>query len=134
VAAGPVRRRGVVLLVAVVCIAVASVIFVSLLQLSAAERRRVEAEAWQVQAAWLAESAVERAVARLAADPNYQGETWSLSPGELGTPHNAVVIVQVETIPEQKQRRLIRVQADYPDHPQHRARHSKQITVEVRPR
>jgi hypothetical protein len=131
-AARPVRRRGVVLLIAVVCIAAASVIFVSVLRLAAAERRRGDAEAWQVQAAWLAESAVERAVARLADDPQYQGETWSLSPDDLGTRHSAIVVVHVETTPEREQRRLIRVEADYPDHPHRRARESKQITVQVK--
>ncbi|HUT93389.1 MAG TPA: hypothetical protein VMY37_28255 [Thermoguttaceae bacterium] len=131
-AARPVRRRGAVLLVAIVCIAVASVIFLSILRLSVAERTRVEVEAWQVQAAWLAESALERAAARLADDPDYEGETWSLSAEDLGTRDGAAVTIRAETIPEQKQRRLIRVEADYPDHPQHRARHSKQIVVEVK--
>jgi len=118
--------------VAIVCIAVASVIFLSILRLSVAERTRVEVEAWQVQAAWLAESALERAAARLADDPDYEGETWSLSAEDLGTRDGAAVTIRAETIPEQKQRRLIRVEADYPDHPQHRARHSKQIVVEVK--
>jgi len=117
--------------VAIVCIAVASVIFLSVLRLSVAQRTRAEAQAWQIQAAWLAESALERAAARLADDPDYEGETWSLSADDLGTRHGAVVTIQAETIPEQKQRRRIRVEADYPDHPQHRARRSKQIVVEV---
>jgi len=131
--ARPVRRRGAVLLVAVVSIAVASVIFLSLLRLSVAERSRVDTEAWQVQAAWLAESALERAVARLADDPAYQGETWKLSAEDLGTRHGAAVTIQTETVAEQKQRRLIRVEADYPDRLQRRARCSKQIVVEVEP-
>jgi len=130
--ARPVRRRGAVLLVAVVSIAVASVIFLSVLRLSVAQRNRAEAQAWQVQAAWLAESALERAAARLADDPDYQGETWSLSADDLGTRHGAVVTIRAETILERKQRRLIRVQADYPDRPQRRARRSKQIVVEVK--
>lgn len=130
--ARPVRRRGAVLLVAVVCIAVASVIFLSLLRLSVAERTRVETEAWQVQAAWLAESALERAAARLADDPDYQGETWNLSADDLGTRYGAAVTIQAETIPERKQRRLIRVEADYPDRSQRRARRSKQLVVEVK--
>ncbi len=120
------------MLVAVVCIAVASVIFLSLLRLSVAERTRVETEAWQVQAAWLAESALERAAARLADDPDYQGETWNLSADDLGTRYGAAVTIQAETIPERKQRRLIRVEADYPDRSQRRARRSKQLVVEVK--
>jgi len=130
--ARPVRHRGAVLLVAVVLIAVASVIFLSLLRLSVAQRGRVESEAWQLQAAWLAESALERAAARLADEPDYQGETWTLSAEDLGTRHGAAVTIQTETMAEQRQRRLIRVEADYPDRPQRRARCSKQVVVEVK--
>jgi len=124
-------RRGAVLLVAIVCIAVASVIFLSLLRLSVAERRRVETEAWQVQAAWLAESGIERAAARLAADPEYQGETWALPADLLGGRYDAVVKIRVETIPDDEPRRLVHVEADYPDDPQNRARRSKQVVMEV---
>ena len=127
------RRRGVVLLVGIVCLAVASVVFLSLLRLSIAERRRVDTEAWQLQAAWLAESGLERAAARLAVDPGYQGETWSLSADALGTQYDAAVRIQVENVPDRPHRRTLRVEADYPDHPQRRARYSKQIPIELQP-
>lgn len=126
-------RRGVVLLVAVVAIAVASMIFLSLLKLSVAERRRVESASWQIQAAWLVESGIERAGAQLADDPDYRGETWNLPADALGGPHQAVVTIRVETIPQRNERRLVHVRADYPDHPQHRARQSKQVAIDVRP-
>ena len=129
----PVRRRGVVLLVGIVCLAIASVVFLSLLRLSIAERKGVDTEAWQLQAAWLVESGLERAVARLAADPGYQGETWSLSADALGTQHDAAVRIEVENVPDHPQRRLVRVEADYPDHPQQRTRSSKQVMIDVQP-
>jgi len=128
-----VRRRGVVLLVAIVAIAIASMIFLSLLKRCVAEKRRVETASWQVQAAWLVESGIERAAAQLAADPEYRGETWHLPTDALGGPHEAVVTIRVEEIPQQKQRRLVHVRADYPDHPQHRARQSKQVAIDVLP-
>ncbi len=129
----PARRRGVVLLVGIVCLAVASVLFLSLLRLSVAERHRVDTEAWQLQAAWLAESGLERAAARLAADPEYQGETWSLPADVLGTQDDAAVRIQVENVPDDPHRRTVRVEADYPDHPQRRARYSKQVVFHVQP-
>ncbi|MFC1596812.1 hypothetical protein ACFL5Q_02590 [Planctomycetota bacterium] len=131
--AGRIGRRGAVLLVALVVIIVAAAVFVSVLQLSVAERRRVETEAWQVQAAWLAESGLERAAAQLAANPVYAGETWNLSADLLGAAHGAVVRIEVETVEEQEQRRLVRCVADYPDHPHRRARESKQLMIDVRP-
>lgn len=128
-----IQRRGAVLLVAMVVIIVAAAVFLSILQLSVAERRRVETEAWQVQATWLAESGLERAAAQLAADPEYQGETWSLSADLFDGRNGAVVRIEVETVQEQQQRRLVRCEADYPDHPQQRARESKQVMIDVRP-
>jgi hypothetical protein len=129
----PVRRRGVVLLVGIVCLAIASVVFLSLLRVSIAEKHRVDTEAWQLQAAWLAESGLERAVARLADDPGYQGETWSLSAQDLGTQHDAAVRIEVENVPDRPLERTLRVEADYPNEPQRRARYSKQVLIEVQP-
>jgi Tfp pilus assembly protein PilV len=114
-----------------VCAMVALAILVSLVKLAVAERRLVDQEAWRVQAAWLAEAGLERAAWRLAADADYAGETWSLSPEQLAATDSAVVRIRVEAVPQHPNRRLVRVQADYPDHPQHRARESKQAAVEL---
>ena len=130
----PVRRRGVVLLVSIVCLAIAAVVFLSLVRVSITEKHRVDTEAWQLQAAWLAESGLERAVARLRADPAYQGETWSLSARDLGTQHGAAVRIQVENVPDHPQTRAVRVEADYPDQPQRRGRYSKQVLIEEQPK
>ena len=129
----PSRRRGAILIVVLVCLGVAAVVFVSVLKMAAAERRGVQTEARRVQAAWLAESALDRAAARLAADPAYPGETWTLSPGVLDASDPARVVIRVQTPSEQPQHRLVRVQADWPDHPQHRVRQTRQVVIELRP-
>ena len=116
-----------------VCMMVALVILTSLVTLAAAGRRMTDRQAWQVQATWLAESGLERAAWRLAADADYTGETWTLSAGQMAAADAAVVRIEVETIPEQPNRRLVRVRADYPDHPQHRARQTKQAVVQLAP-
>lgn len=127
------RRRGAVLVMVLVCMMVALAILVSLVKLAAAGRRMVDEQSWQVQAVWLAESGLERAAWRLATDADYTGETWTLSADQLAAADAAVVTIQVETIREQPNGRLVRVQADYPDHPQHRARESKQAVVRLAP-
>ena len=127
------RRRGWVLVAAIVCTAVASVIFMSILRLLAAERRATQTDQWQVQAAWLAESGIERAANRLSGDPKYSGETWKLPAGAFAARAGAAVKIEVQPIPEQPGQRLIRVQADYPDDPQHRVRQTRQAVVPVRP-
>ena len=128
-----VAPRGAVLIVAIVCMAVATVIFASLLRLAVAERRAVRAEAWRVQASWLAESAIERAAYRLAADADYAGETWQIPADALGGEDDAVVKIEVRPVAERPNRRVVWVRADYPDDPQQRARNEKQTVVHVRP-
>jgi len=125
-------RRGAILVVALVCLGVAAVVFVAVLKTAAAERRSLQTEARRVQAAWLAESAVDRAAARLAVDPAYPGETWTVPPGVLNDFDSARVVIEVQPPSEQEpHRRLVRVQADWPNHPQHRVRQTRQVLIEL---
>jgi hypothetical protein len=110
----------------------ATLIFLAILKTAVAERGAMETRQWQEQAAWLAESGLERAAARLAADPGYRGETWTIPAAELGGQDGAVVRIEVEPDAEQpERRRRVSVQADYPDDPRHRARRSKEIAVRL---
>ena len=124
-------RRGAILVAAMVCLAVAAVIFVAIAKTAATCRRLGEVQAWQAQAAWLAESAVERAAARLAADAGYTGEIWTLSAAEFGGADGAVVAINVEPIPETPGRRTVRCRADYPNHPHHRCREVRRVVVSL---
>jgi len=129
-------RRGAVLIVVLACLAVALLVMASLVRMAVLQRNQMQVGARQLQARWLAESALERAAARLAADPKYSGETWSLPAGALGGRDGAVVKIEVvkievETAAGQPARRLVRVQADYPDHPHLRVRHTRQLAVEI---
>ena len=130
---GSARRGAVVLILAIVCVAVASVMFLAILQTAVAERGAMDTRDALQQAAWLAESGLQRAAARLAADPAYQGETWKIAADELGGGAAAVVRIEVEPVPGDPRRRLVRVQADYPDAPVHRARRTKQATIQAGP-
>ena len=142
------RRRGAVMVMVLVCAMVALVIFASIVRLAAAGRRITDQQSRQVQATWLAESGLERAAWRLAADADYTGETWTISAEEfevtdatavkiavvkIAVVKIAVVKIEVQTIPEQPNRRLVSIRADYPDHPQHRSRQSKQAVVQLAP-
>lgn len=124
-------RRGVILLVVLVCLAVAAGVFVVLVKQVAAQRHWLQTSQWGVQAQWLAEAGVERAVARLAANADYAGETWNIPAGELAGGQAAVVRIRTETIADQPGRRTIRVEADYPDDAQRRCRKVKQIVAEI---
>jgi len=128
---GPPGRRGAVLIVILVCVALAVTIIVSVARSAVVQQQRVRTRAWQLQARLLAESALERAAARLAADPKYAGETWSVPPEALDGRDGAAVQIQVEDLPRASSRRLVRVRADFPDQPDTRVRHTRQAVVEI---
>ena len=79
-------RRGVVVLFALIALLLTSVIGGSLLKTALAQRRFALREQTRLQSIWLAESGIERAAARLSRDPNYTGETWSVSASDIATP------------------------------------------------
>jgi type II secretory pathway component PulK len=126
-------RRGAILAVTIVCLIVAVAMLTAILSEATARRRQTRVALWQVQAQWLAESGLERAAWRLAGDPNYSGERWTLPAEEFHGDAAAAVTIEVEAVAGQPRRRLVRAQADYPDDPHDRARQSKQTVVELRP-
>ena len=121
---------GAILIVVLVCLAVAATMFVLVVKQAAMERQAIRTSQWTLQALWLAEAGVERAAARLAANPSYSGETWSIPAQELAAEYGAAVRIHVETVADQPERRLVRVEADYPDASELRCRQVKQIVVD----
>ena len=91
--------------------------FVLVVRQALAERRAIEMSRSGLQALWLAEAGLERAAARLAADPKYAGETWTISAAELAAGDGAVVRIEVKAIADRPERRSVRVEADYPGCP-----------------
>jgi type II secretory pathway component PulK len=124
----PKNRRGTILVVILVCFIVAATIFTLLVKSAVSERKTMETHLWSAQAQWLAEAALERAAARLAADANYTGETWTIPAEELDG-NSGVAKIRVEAIADKPGRKQVSVEADYPDDPQHRSRCAKQIEM-----
>jgi hypothetical protein len=124
-------RRGAAVLVAMVCLCVLAVVIAALVKMSTAERTRLQTDAERLQADVLAESAMDRAAAKLAADPKYRGETWTLSAGELGGDEEATAAIRVEPVDGKPNMRLVKIQADYPNQLPHRIRRSLQAAVVV---
>jgi Tfp pilus assembly protein PilV len=86
---------------------------------------------WSVQARLLAESGVERAAAKLAADAAYAGETWTIPAADFGGQEGGVVRIQVKPAVGEEKRRTIHVEADFPEAPVHFARQEKEINVAI---
>jgi hypothetical protein len=95
----------------------------------------------RLQAEYLAEAGLGRARFRLAKDPAYAGEVWTIPASEFGKPalddskggQDAVITISIETPKDHSKIRVARIQADYPRDPQLRARHSRQAEIEVEP-
>ncbi|MHB1036495.1 MAG: hypothetical protein ACYC35_17490 [Pirellulales bacterium] len=123
------RRRGAVMVAVLVCLAVAGVVYVALLQTVATERRAMVARQERLQAVWLADSGTARAVAQLALSPDYKGETWKLSAENLGAPDGAAVTIEIQSVPEKPSQRLVRVRAEYGPAAEPRARHTQETLL-----
>jgi hypothetical protein len=118
------------LVVIVVCFAVAATLFVLLARSAISQRRAADTHYWNLQAQWLGEAALERAAARLAKDPKYDGETWTVPAKEFVANRAGVARIQVEKDADHPGRRLVRVEAVYPDDPVHCCRWEKQVVME----
>lgn len=81
------------------------------------------------QALWLAESALERGLHRLAASGDYQGEDWSVAADQLGAGQAGAATIQVELTTEPASGAWIRVEARYPDDPVQRFVFNRELFV-----
>ena len=122
-------RQGAAMVVLLASMAMATMIFLSVLKLIAVQRQSIELQTRQIQAGWLAESAVQRASARLAGEANYHGETWTVSAQDIGGRDGATITIRVDDAPGKPDRRAVRVEADYPSDPCLRARQVCELIV-----
>jgi type II secretory pathway pseudopilin PulG len=125
------RRRGLVSVAVLIALIIIAIISAGLLKVAFARRARVTAEERQVQAAWLAESGLERALSRLATSNDYTGETWEIPAEDLGGRGTGIVLIQVEKLADQPSRRKLHVQADFPANSSLQTRQSREIIVPI---
>ena len=125
--------RGAVLMVVLVCLTLAAAIGGALLRAGIARRGQARMEERRLQAAWLAESGLERASMKLAEAPDYRGETWDIPASDLGGRDGGAVLIAIEAVEGRPDRRLVRVRADYPNDPARRARLSRKATIDLTP-
>lgn len=126
-------RRGIALVPAMVCLLLVGLLLTASLRMARTQRGAASEAEKRVQAEWLAESGMSRAVARLAADRKYAGETWKVPGKALGNESGATVEIGIEPVPEKSAERRIRVQASYPaGEASGRARQSRTLTVTLK--
>ena len=139
-------RRGITVVAVLVCLMVLTLIGAALLKLGMIRRQINREFEFRLQAEWLLESGVDRALAR-ATESNYKGETWRLSRADLGLQEQgehkkglaeasvpaAIVTINVDQPPSDAERRRIRVNADYPIDGEHRSRRSQELVIDLEP-
>jgi hypothetical protein len=109
------------LIAALICVLLVSLISGVLVKTALVQRDQLERDAWQAQADWLAQSALERSLARLEADATYAGESWA----PVTAAGRPIGRVHIEIIPADDRDdtvRRLRATADVPDDPVNRTR------------
>ncbi|MCY2965285.1 MAG: hypothetical protein NT069_16910 [Planctomycetota bacterium] len=94
------------LVVVMVCVAVLSMLTITLVRSVIHSDRQLKLEERTVQADWLAQGGLDRAAARLTTSPDYQGEIWEIAEGEGGLDGAArieITIAPLADLPEQRE-------------------------------
>ncbi|MBI3862955.1 MAG: hypothetical protein HY290_13775 [Planctomycetia bacterium] len=130
--AGRASRRGAFTSIVLVCLLISTMLMGALLKIVLLQNRQAGRELGRVQAGWLAESGLDRAAARLAGDPNYAGETWTIAADRLARHDPGVIVIRVEKVESRTSQRLIVVEAAYPPDGPDRARVTRQATMTLR--
>lgn len=111
--ARPASRRGAVLFAALLALGIVLMLAAVLARASLAQHRQSLRRQQELQALWLAESAAERAAARLAADASYQGETWRPASSDDAGAGEASIRIE----PTEDGGRRIAIEARFPADP-----------------
>ena len=85
-------RGGTILVIALICLLLVTVLTASLTRTALLQREQVFRDEFQLQAEWLAEAGIDRAVVRSGAEPEYTGEEWRPAVDEGGIPLGQVRI------------------------------------------
>ncbi|HQU46181.1 MAG: hypothetical protein B7Z73_17850 [Planctomycetia bacterium 21-64-5] len=125
------KRRGVVVMMALVCLVLATAMGGTLLRWAAMEHKLLRSRERESQAHWLAEAGIGRAVARLAEERDYRGETWEIAAADLSAGEAAKVSLRVAAIDEG--RRSIEVDVEYPSESVEAVRVHKGIVYQPQP-
>jgi type II secretory pathway component PulK len=99
------RPRGLASVAVLIALIIIVMICSGLLKVAFARRATVKAEERRLQAAWLAESGLDRASARLRASGDYSGETWNILADDLGGRGTGTVLIQVDSSLRSRQTR-----------------------------
>lgn len=122
------RRRGAVLVVALVGLLIVTALLGTMLLSALQARRQMRKERDHLQCELLLQAGLDRAAFRLAEDADYAGETWKLpAEGIIGQAEGqvAIEVARADDMPPQ-----IRVVAEYPLAGEHSVRRSHTLSTQ----
>ncbi len=115
------RRRGAGLVIALVTLLVITSTMAAIIHALLFDLRQTRQTANELQAQWLADSSVSRAVAQLRNSESYAGETWRASvAGDTSAESYGVAEIRIERPAGREKELRVIVEARYPDHPHRR--------------
>jgi hypothetical protein len=121
----------VVLAMLIISLAVAGTLSVAVARMLAARRQVQIKQEQHLQAALLAEAAIARAAAQVTIDPNYAGETWKVSAGQLGGAARAQVKIAVDVASSSPDSRTIVTQAALGEDAGSAVKYSREAVIEI---
>ena len=107
------RPAGAVLIATLVCLAVVMTLLGSMLLALLRTGRQLHVERDLRQCELLLQAGLERAAYRLATQPDYRGETWTLGENEISSAGKGQVTISLET-GERGEPRQLYIAAEYP--------------------
>jgi Tfp pilus assembly protein PilX len=128
------HRRGGALVAALVTLLAVTLVAGAVVRLVLLSQRQAWQHEHDLQAQWLAESAISRALAQLKQQPDYSGETWQpLIRTNSGDQPTASVEIRIDS-PEDalKTRRIVAI-AQYPNHEWRRVTFRREHTLSLSP-
>jgi hypothetical protein len=126
------HRRGAVLAAALVEFVVASAILFAVLQDVVRHHRQLMTGRQQIQAQWLAQAGVDRALAQLRKSPDYRGETWRIPSDELDGDSKAQVEIHLDPLADHPDDLHLFVVAEYPTNSIHNSRQTLESTIHLK--
>jgi Tfp pilus assembly protein PilV len=107
------RRRGLVIIAALVCLLIVTSIVTAMLQNALRARRQLRAERDRRQVELLIEAGAGRAARRLASEPSFRGDTWDI-PADAIVGSGAGRVTSEITPAADRENWQVRVVAEYP--------------------
>ncbi len=124
------NRRAIALFAVMICLVMVFLLTAGWIRSAAVGRQQILSAERRLQAEWLAAAGLRRAVAQLAVDRNYHGETWAVAAAHLGAADAATVEIHVEPVEKQSERQKVIVTANYPTDLPNRTRVVKELLLD----